>query len=139
MNILHLKGQSLITTKLEGFQHLNHFPFVSANKINCYCSKHQLLNLFFCRQFNSLIPFDKPIFVFVSSIRTIPSTSILRFYWVTLIVFQFFCQAQRNKGFQAGHSSWSGSRCRLPGKMISTINLPIQQKTKMYWRMHLLC
>ena len=48
-------------------------PLVSANKINCYCSKHQLLNLFFHQQFTLLIPFDKPIFVFVSSICTIPS------------------------------------------------------------------
>ena len=136
MNILHLKGQSLITTKLGGLQHLNHFPFVSANKINCYCSKRQLLNLFFHRQFTLIISIYKPIIVFVFSVFTVPSTLCL--YWVTLSVFQIFCQAQRNKGFQASHSSWSGSRCRLPGKMIWTINLPIQQKTKMYWRMHLM-
>ena len=111
-------------------------PLVSANKINCYCSKHQLLNLFFHRQFTLIISIYKPIIVFVFSVFTVPSTLCL--YWVTLSVFQIFCQAQRNKGFQASHSSWSGSRCRLPGKMIWTINLPIQQKTKMYWRMHLM-
>ena len=101
MNILHLKGQSLITTKLEGFQHLNHFPFVSANKIDCYCSKHQLLNLSFCRQFNSWISFYKPNFVFVSSICTIPSTIHSLFLLGNPHCFSnFFVRHKETKGFK---------------------------------------
>ena len=90
-----------ITTKLGGFQHLNHFPFVSANKINCYCSKHQLLNLFFRQQFTSLIPFDEPIFVFVSSICTIPSTIHSLLSLAIPHCFQFFfVRHKETKGFK---------------------------------------
>ena len=76
-------------------------PLVSANKINCYCSKHQLLNLFFHQQFTLLIPFDKPIFVFVSSICTIPSIiHSLLLLGNSHCFSNFFVRHKETKGFK---------------------------------------